>query len=154
MQVITLTFEQIKEIWEKELWPNRESAIETHSAMTWPLTNTVPYDMEIFEYIPAFYAIEIDNKIVGVNSGHRTEDKGYRSRGLWVHPDFRRKGVGNLLLKILCEEAFNRDCEWIWSIPRKSALSTYKKSGFTTVGDFFDEGMEYGPNIYVYKDLD
>ena len=100
MQVITLTFEQIKEIWEKELWPNRESAIETHSAMTWPLTNTVPYDMEIFEYIPAFYAIEIDNKIVGVNSGHRTEDKGYRSRGLWVHPDFRRKGVGKSKFKV------------------------------------------------------
>jgi len=45
MNVTTLTFEQIKKIWEKELWPNRESAIETHSAMTWPLTNTVPYDM-------------------------------------------------------------------------------------------------------------
>ena len=39
----------------------------------------------------------------------------------------------------------------IWSIPRKSALPAYAKFGFETVGDYFDEGMEFGPNIYVIK---
>jgi len=41
----------------------------------------------------------------------------------------------------------------IWSIPRQSALLAYTKFGFNTVGDYFDEGMEFGPNIYVTKDL-
>ena len=41
----------------------------------------------------------------------------------------------------------------IWSIPRKSALSAYTKFGFETIGNFFDEGMEFGPNIYVTKEL-
>ena len=154
METRVLTFEEICKVWQEKLWPNRQSPIETHSAMTWPLTNSIPIDMDIFKYEPFFYGILENDELVAVNSGHKTERNVYRSRGLWVDPKFRKKGYGKLLLKILCEEAYNRRCDLIWSIPRKSALPVYTKAGFKTVGDFFDEGMEFGPNIYVYKDLD
>ena len=154
MKADKISFEQILRIWQNELWPDRESPIETHSAMTWPLTNSIPIDMDIFKYEPFFYGILENDELVAVNSGHKTEKNIYRSRGLWVDPNFRKKGYGKLLLKILSEEAYNRRCDLIWSIPRKSALPVYTKAGFKTVGDFFDEGMEFGPNIYVYKDLD
>ena len=50
-------------------------------------------------------------------------------------------------------QAVREGCEIIWSIPRKSALKSYTKFGFETVGNYFDEGMEFGPNIYVKKEI-
>ena len=33
-----------------------------------------------------------------------------------------------------------------WSIPRKTALPAYEKAGYIKCSDWFDEGMEFGPN--------
>ena len=155
METINISFETICHIWQKHLWQNRVSPIETHSAMTWPFAgNPIEYDMDIFNYEPNFFAIFQRQEIVGVNSGHRTKDNIYRSRGIWVHPDHRKKGVSKMLFDATEKQARNEGCNMIWSIPRKSALPAYTKFGFETVGDFFDEGMEFGPNIYVTKELD
>ena len=63
---------QIQPIWRYQLWPNRESPIETHSAMTWPFDNDQePYEMSVFDYKPFFIGAVLDNKLIGVNSGHR-----------------------------------------------------------------------------------
>ena len=149
MQVITLTFEQIKEIWEKELWPNRESAIETHSAMTWPFEgDPEPIDMNIFNYPATFWGAYLDNKLVGVNSGHKTTDELYRSRGIWVDPEYRKRGVAQMLFLMTAHQAKVEGCEMLWSIPRKTALPAYTKFGFETVGDYIvTETSE--ANIYV-----
>ena len=32
-------------------------------------------------------------------------------------------------------------------------VKSYTKFGFETVGNYFDEGMEFGPNIYVKKEI-
>ena len=155
METTNITFETICHVWQKHLWQNRVSPIETHSAMTWPFDgNPIEYDMDIFNYKPAFFAIFQRQEIVGVNSGHRTKDNIYRSRGIWVHPDHRKKGVSKMLFDATEKQARNEGCNMIWSIPRKSALPAYTKFGFETVGDYFDEGMEFGPNIYVTKELD
>ena len=154
MKATKISFEQICNVWKTELWPERVSAIEPQSAMTWPFEGTPEqYDMNIFEYNPVFWGVYIDNKLVGVNSGHRTTDTQYRSRGIWVDPQYRKHGVAQMLFNMTEHQAKIEGCNMIWSIPRKSALPAYTKFGFETIGNFFDEGMEFGPNIYVTKVL-
>ncbi len=90
----------------------------------------------------------------GVNSGHLTpNDKGtkeplwYRSRGLFVLPEWRKKGLGQLLLQRTIEEAIDKGCSHIWSYPNESAISVYLNVGFTQESDF--QEAEYGQNCYV-----
>ncbi len=153
MRATKISFEDILPIWENKLWPNRESAIEGISAMTWPYEgNPDPIDMKIFDYQPTFYGVFMDNKLVGVNSGHRTTDTQYRSRGIWVDPDYRKRGVAQLLFVLTEHQARIEKCEMMWSIPRKTALTAYTKFGFTTVGDFIVTETA-DANIYVKKVL-
>ena len=153
MRATKISFEDILPIWENKLWPNRESAIEGISAMTWPYEgNPDPIDMKIFDYQPTFYGVFMDNKLVGVNSGHRTTDTQYRSRGIWVDPDYRKKGIAQLLFVLTEHQARIEKCEMMWSIPRKTALTAYTKFGFTTVGDFIVTETA-DANIYVKKVL-
>lgn len=153
MRATKISFEDILPIWENKLWPNRESAIEGVSAMTWPYEgNPDPIDMNIFDYQPTFYGVFMDNKLVGVNSGHRTTDTQYRSRGIWVDPDYRKRGVAQLLFVLTEHQARIEKCEMMWSIPRKTALTAYTKFGFTTVGDFIVTETA-DANIYVKKVL-
>ena len=138
MDARSISFEQISSIWQKELWPNRKSPIETHSAMTWPFDgNPIEIDMDIFNYKPTFFGVFNDQSLVGVNSGHRTKDNVYRSRGIWVDPKYRKKGIAQMLFLMTESQALREDCNLIWSIPRKSALKSYTSFGFETVGDFF-----------------
>ena len=149
MKIERLNFEKIKSIWQTKLWPNRTSAIETHSAMTWPFEgNPDPINMDIFNYPATFWGAYLDNKLVGVNSGHKTTDKQYRSRGVWVDPEYRKGGVAQMLFLMTAHQAKVEGCEMLWSIPRKTALPAYTKFGFETVGDYIvTETSE--ANIYV-----
>jgi GNAT superfamily N-acetyltransferase len=149
MRLERLDFNTIKTIWENNLWPNRSSAIETHSVMTWPYEgNPEQYDMDIFNYPATFWGAYLDNKLVGVNSGHKTTDKQYRSRGIWVNPEYRKRGVAQMLFLMTAHQAKVEGCEMLWSIPRKTALPAYTKFGFETVGDYIvTETSE--ANIYV-----
>lgn len=137
MRIERLDFETIENIWQTELWPNRTSAIESHSAMTWPFEgNPEPINMNIFNYPATFLGAYIDNKLVGVNSGHRTTNEQYRSRGIWVDPDYRKRGVAQMLFLMTAHQAKVEGCEMLWSIPRKTALPAYAKFGFETVGGY------------------
>jgi GNAT superfamily N-acetyltransferase len=147
------SFETILPIWQTKLWPTRVSAIEPMSAMTWPFEgNPQPINISIFDYEPTFWAVYDGDKIVGVNSGHRTTDFQYRSRGIWVDPDYRGKGIADTLFSMLQNQAVIEGCEMIWSIPRKTALKAYTKFGFETVGDFIETETS-DANIYAMKRL-
>jgi len=149
MKIIRITFDQIKNIWSEHLWPNRQSPIETHSAMTWPFEgNPNEYDMNVFDYPASFFGVISDYKIVGVNSGHKTADSQYRSRGIWVDPAHRRKGISQMLFDATLDQAIGESCRMIWSIPRKTALPAYTKFGFQTVGDYIKTETSEA-NIYV-----
>lgn len=151
MKIERLTFEQIFDVWNDKLWPDRQSPIETHSAMTWPFEgNPQPIDMNIFTYTPTFWGMFIDNKLIGVNSGHKTSDTQYRSRGIWVDPEYRGNGLAQYLFTITEHRAILEKCNMIWSIPRKTALSSYTNYGFDTVGDFIKTETSEA-NIYVKK---
>jgi GNAT superfamily N-acetyltransferase len=78
----------------------------------------------------------------------------YRSRGIWVDPVYRGKGVAGILFCELEGQAMKEQCKSIWSVPREKALPSYVKYGFKQTSDFFNEGMEFGPNCYVIKELD
>ena len=146
-----ISWKTILNIWEGQLWPNRKSKIETHSTMTWPFRNTQPqYDMTVFNYMPYFIGVYDKDKLIGVNSGHKTSEKHFRSRGLWVHPSYRKKGVAQLLFSLTEEAAMREGAEMIWSVPRKTALSAYKRFGFETEGGFFSTETS-DENIYAVK---
>ena len=149
MKIERLNFKTVESIWSTKLWPNRTSAIETHSAMTWPFEgNPESIDMNIFNYPATFWGVYLDDKLVGVNSGHKTTDEQYRSRGIWVDPEYRKRGVAQMLFLMTAHQAKVEGCEMLWSIPRKIALPAYTKFGFETVGDYIvTETSE--ANIYV-----
>lgn len=153
MHTKRLDFDTVKDIWQDHLWPNRTSTIETHSAMTWPFQgNPEQYDMKVFDYPATFWGVYLDNKLVGVNSGHKTTDEQYRSRGIWVDPEYRKRGVAQMLFIMTAHQAKFEGCEMLWSIPRKTALPAYTKFGFETVGDYIvTETSE--ANIYVKLSL-
>jgi GNAT superfamily N-acetyltransferase len=154
MQTQQITFEQILPVWQHKLWPNRVSLIETHSAMTWPLSNpNQPYDMNVFNYPVYFFGIYDQDKLIAVNSGHLTTETEFRSRGLWVDPFYRGKKLAQQILLATIDQAKQEDAEMIWSIPRLTALPAYERVGFKTVGDRVDEGVEFGPNIYCELNL-
>ena len=111
-------------------------------------------DNTIFEkYTPTFFAIKIYDEIVGVNSGFKTHDKVYRSRGLWVSEEQRGRGFGQLLLLQAIIQGKSEDCHWIWSMPRKTALESYEKAGFKKRGKWIDQKVEFGPNCLATRQL-
>jgi len=98
LDVQVITFTQILPIWKNELWPDRMSEIETHSAMTWPKPKAEPYDMGIFSNPVYFWGIYDGGDLIAVNSGHLSSPLEFRSRGLWVHPNYRSLGLSQQLL--------------------------------------------------------
>lgn len=101
------TFEEIYDLWNEGLWPNRVSKIESRSSLSWDaelwegygnISITKQKDT-IWKYEPTFWAAKSDGKLIGVNSGFKTNDNIYRSRGLYVSPEHRGHRVSNMLFK-------------------------------------------------------
>lgn len=149
-QTKKIHYQDILPIWKTKLWPERDSKIEEISCMIYQKG----YDIQIFDlYKPTFWGIYHENELVAVNSGHRTSEIDYRSRGLWVDTDYRRRGLTKLLFNALFEQAKKEKVSLVWSCPRKTALAAYEANSFQKTSDWFDEGMEFGPNCYVEKIL-
>lgn len=148
--VKTLTFEEILPIWNIDLWPNRKSEIKPMSSMVY----LGGYDMSIYQkYKPTFFSLQINDQIIGVNSGFRTDDHLYRIRGIWINSDYQRQGMSKKLFEALENQAIEENCTHIWSLPRKISLACFKAFDFEQTSEWFDENMEFGPNCYVLKDI-
>ena len=137
MHIELLIWREISKIWETKLWPGR-SDIKSMSSMT----DTFTYDLSIYEkYKPEFYGI-IDtdiHEVVGVNSGHQTADGIFRSRGLYVDPAYRGRGLGISLLRYTIHRAKEcHGCHTVWSYPKDTALKTYTSVGFVPYTDIVD----------------
>lgn len=141
-----VTYDEIYPIWKKKLWVGRHSAIEPISKMIYlgGIDNFITAE----KYEPSFFAIMYKNKIIGVNSGHKTAHNFYRSRGLYVDPDFRGHGLGTKLLIATIQQAYIENCRFVWSFPRESSINTYRAAGFKQTSDYTNDG-EFGPNCYV-----
>lgn len=142
-----IDFETIQTIWREHLWPNRQSSIEPCSALCYL---TGKYDLHNIKHAPTFFAYEVDGKIAGVNSGHKTVNGGYRSRGLFVFEEFRGQRIGSKLLAATIDQARLEHSFFIWSLPRKTAWTTYEQVGFTLDTDW-RESETSDLNAYCHK---
>ena len=156
------TFEDIYDIWNEGLWHDRVSKIESRSSLSFDLKlwnryshiRITKHKKRIWEYKPTFWAVRENEKIIGVNSGCKTNDNTYRSRGLYIFPEKRGQGISRMLLKLTIETAKKEECEVIWTIPRKTALPAYESVGFNKIGGWIDKGkFEYGPNCIAIKQI-
>jgi GNAT superfamily N-acetyltransferase len=130
--IIEISFDKIVPFWLR-LWPwHSEQTLEAYSYMQ--------YGGGYFalDYIPdtTYFALLVDDKIVGVNSGHTTPDNLYRSRGLWIEKQYRGKGLGVPLLTASVAKARQLKCDGVWSFPRDTSRKTYEASGFIITSDW------------------
>lgn len=145
--IVKINYETILEVWTNFLWPNRQSKIETHSAMLLDRT----YNCDNFNYPASYFALMIDNKIAGVNSGHMCVDNTFRSRGLYVFDQYRGQGIGSKLLTETIAQGSIERAKLVWSYPRESSWITYNRAGFKLISEW--EGSELGTNAYCAIDL-
>lgn len=161
MIIKKIAWEDILPIWETKLWPKsvRQSPIEPTSAMClfkqWKHLDdgntilTEHYDLENMKFTPTFWGCFIDNKLVGVNSGHMCINKEYRSRGLWVDPSYRGIAIGTKLLLKTISQGYHEGAVLCWSYPRFESWVTYHNAGFSLQGYNFSfdwEESETGKN--------
>lgn len=128
----SLSWDTIEFIWRTYLWPDRTSKIESNSAMVFKSG----YDMYNMNTTPSFFGYFINDELVGVNSGHGCADNMYRSRGLWVFPEHRGKGIGKQLLIETINQAKRENADVIWSFPKRTSWNTYNSVGFELAGDW------------------
>lgn len=150
MKVEHISFEQIKQYWQKHLWQNRKTEILPVSHMCF-LGGTHKYILH--QYQPFFLGIFDGIDLIAVNSCHKTTDFSMRSRGIHVNPNYRKQGIAGLLFKETFKIAQQQKCSNVWSIPRQSSLETYLKYGFVVFGDKIED-LEFGPNYWVLKTID
>jgi len=130
----------------QQLWPGRQ--IPLMSSMLFPKG----YDISIYKkYKPTYFGYSIDGNIIGVNSGHKTSDTDYRSRGLFVLPEFRNRGVAVKLLEATINQAKEEDCSIVWTVPRDTSLYAYYKAGFDRASDFFETETSAKNCYAIYK---
>lgn len=164
-------FEDVLPIWQTKLWPGRVSKIESHSAMKW----LGGIDLDLMN-APAFFCrlrLSDNNpnsahsgRVIGVLSGHfgglieldgKKEVRSYRTRGLFVEPEFRGLGAAGLLMSATLSEAKRQTCEVAWTFPRQSVMPAYQKMGFKMIGQWIGENDpgagEFGPNCYAIRHL-
>jgi GNAT superfamily N-acetyltransferase len=144
-----ITWDQILPIWTEFLWPGRVSVIEQTSAMVY----MGGIDMDIMKETPHFIGVFSGHRLIGVNSGHMTSDKMFRSRGLYVNKQFRRCGVATMLLNKTFDIALELECSHVWTLPRYTSLSTYERVGFIKCSEWLTEEFDFGPNCYAIADL-
>jgi GNAT superfamily N-acetyltransferase len=144
MKIHKIEFTTIKEVWQNNLWQNRESAIEPCSSMTFM------HDLHLdFSFLPQiFLGGYVGNTLVAVNSLHLAEKYLARSRGLWVDPTYRNNGYGKQILLETNRLARELNADAIWSFPRKNSISTYKNAGYIQTSSWLTHG-EFGPNCYA-----
>lgn len=170
MRVESSNFEEVRQVWARELWPGRKSPIESNSAMKW----RGGLEMELMNVPASFWVIRENVAVIAVLSGHfgglipdpeanTSGDspisilRSYRTRGLWVHPSSRNRGAAIALMKAALLQADEESCNVLWTFPRQSSMPAYEKFGFKMAGGWIGADApgagEFGPNCYAYLKL-
>ena len=141
-------FVDIFNIWRDQLWPKRQSLIEPISWLSIDGTYCEQFALER----PSFWmARSPQNEVVGVLGGHPTPPGLYRTRGLWIREDFRRRGLGRRLMQELFNEALRMGYRQVWTMPRISSWPFYESCGFHVLRRA-DE-FEFGPHFIAKIEL-
>tara|TARA_B100000686_G_scaffold336699_1_gene406900 strand:+ start:1822 stop:2886 length:1065 start_codon:yes stop_codon:yes gene_type:complete len=146
----TISFKQIQQGWSR-LWPGRI----TNPTNPWDLTEN--YSIQEQGAIlgdPTFFGVYDGDKLIGVNSGYKTSDINYRSRGLWVHKPYRRRKVSSLLLYNTIKKAEQEGATTIWTCPKEESVKAYESSGFNIVSKKLGPPLfQWGVNYIAIKSL-
>tara|TARA_B100000959_G_C14966907_1_gene618140 strand:+ start:1421 stop:2494 length:1074 start_codon:yes stop_codon:yes gene_type:complete len=146
----TISFKQIQQGWGR-LWPNRTA----NPTNPWDLTEN--YSIQEQGAIlgdPTFFGVYDGDKLIGVNSGYKTSDINYRSRGLWVNEDYRRRKVSSLLLYNTIKKAEQEGAATIWTCPKEESVKAYESSGFNIVSKRLGPPLfQWGVNYIAIKSL-
>lgn len=141
----------LKEIVAEDTWPVRHPVLRAGR----PLKDVY---MEADEKESTFHlGIYFKNNIVGVASfmeDSYTDFQGKQSRlrGMAVLPEYRKKGLAELLLKRGEDLLKEKGRELLWFNARIIALSFYKNLGYEIIGDKFDI-PKVGPHYRMKKNL-
>lgn len=141
----------LKEITAKETWPVRHPVLRKGR----PLEDVY---MEADEKETTFHlGIFHKNNIVGVASFMDDVNPAFngvqaRLRGMAVLPEFRKKGLAELILKKGEEILKEKGATLLWFNARIIALNFYKNLGYETVGPEFDIPL-VGPHYVMKKQL-
>jgi len=163
-QVHDISFEEILPIWKKYLWPNKNNIKPIN---TWKKNpkgypynhglhkpwsfNKLITDKSIESQTPYFFGIYEKDILVAVNSGYKTDDEHFRSRGLYVLPEYRNRGYGKTLLNHVIHIAYASGSDICWTVPRKDALPCYESCGFEMKGTWFH--TDFSVSCYAELDL-
>lgn len=74
----------------------------------------------------------------------------FRLRGMAVHPNFRRRGLGELVLNDGERRLQEQGADLLWFNARESAFAFYVASGYTFASDLFDI-PDVGPHKVMLK---
>lgn len=140
-----INYTTILPAWEK-LWPGREHF--SHSSMRM-MGGHSPEIRDTYKW--SAFGVYDKTRLVGVNAGHKTSQFDYRTRGLWVDPDYRGKGIAHQLFEKMEEQAKFEGSRWLWSFPRLASLPAYMKAGYIPYGDTVHADFEQ--NVKAKKDL-
>ena len=146
--IVKITWPEIYPVWRTKLWPTRVSDIEPTSCMMF----MGGFEQQNLNQTPVFLGCMINSQIVGVNSGHLCTDGGFRSRGLWVDPEYRKQGIGVQLLTATIQMAQHQGAKFCWSLPRHSSWNVYERAGFTLASNWFPTETSE-ENAYCVKHL-
>jgi len=142
---------ELREITAEETWPVRHPVLRKGR----PLEDVY---MEADEKESTFHVgIFYKKNIIGVasfmdDSKPIFTGKQYRLRGMAVLPEYRKRGIAELLLRKGEEMLKERNCTTLWFNARLIALSFYKKIGYETIGSEFDIPL-IGPHFLMKKEL-
>lgn len=139
-----MTFDDVEGIWSNLLWGYKA---EPSSCMVYGTRDK--YDATIFDNPIQYFGVFDGDTLLGVNSAFQTAPDFYRSRGLWVYPEFRGKGVASILLNEVVRQARALNIPYVWSFPRKTAIGAYLKVGFSQTSDWMYEPDGDRFNCYV-----
>ena len=144
--IYRVDFETIQKVWRENLWVDGDSADKRYNR----IKIDGKFDQDMAEKTVMYWAYKLDDEIVGVNSGYKSCENYYRSRGLWVTPRFRGAGFAKSLLDVVIGESIFWNCKYVWSYPREESLGVYESMGFKKQGDF--EVADYGFNCIAIKE--
>jgi GNAT superfamily N-acetyltransferase len=146
IKVIITDFKTVGLIWREFLWPGRVSPITPTSAIQFG----GGYNLSLLGQEAIFLRlVDSSEQTLGVISGFPTQEGYFRSRGLFVFQSFRGRGFSQILLGSIREYARENGHTRLWSLPRQSSWLAYKRFGFCQNSDWFNEGVEFGPNAFA-----
>jgi len=141
----------LKEIAAEETWPVRHPVLRKGR----PLEDVY---MEADEKKNTFHlGIFYKNKIVGVASYMQDshpdfKGKQYRLRGMAVLPEYRKKGLAELLVKKGEEILIKKGITVLWFNARIAATHFYMNLDYETIGEEFDIPL-VGPHYVMKKEF-